>query len=110
MDLRNFGINWQKSVEHSVWWLEMQTCPPAIILFNQALCTLVEMNDKNAFRVLVALASVILVSMIALTVLARMDLIHGLGIQHANQTATASADQFKDLQRQFSNFTSTFFH
>jgi hypothetical protein len=47
--------------------------------------------------------------MITLTVLARMDLIQGLGIQHAGETTTASADQFKDLGGQFSNFTSTFF-
>jgi hypothetical protein len=67
------------------------------------------MKDSNTFRVLVALASVILVSMITLTVLARMDLIQGLGIQHTNQTTTASTDHFKDLEQQFSNFTSTFF-
>lgn len=57
-------------------------------------------------RVIVALASVILVSMITLTVLARMDLIQGIGVQNINQTTTIATDQIKELERQFSNFTS----
>ena len=41
-----------------------------------------EMNYKNVLRVMVGLASVILVTMITVVVLARMDLIQGIGLTH----------------------------
>jgi len=67
-----------------------------------------EMNYKNVLRVMVGLASVILVTMITVVVLARMDLIQGIGLQHINQTS--SNNPIKEAEQQLYNFTSSLFH
>ena len=67
-----------------------------------------EMNDKNVLRVMVGLASVILVTMITVVVLARMDLIQGIGLQHINQTS--SNNPIKEVEQQLYNFTSSLLH
>jgi hypothetical protein len=64
------------------------------------------MNDRKAFRLMMALASVILVSMLALAFLAGQGVIHGLGLQEMNQTATASFNISEEVEDRLFNFTS----
>jgi len=52
-----------------------------------------------------ALASAILVSVITIAVLTRMGLIQGIGVQHFDQTSTATQDRIKELGEQLSNLT-----
>ena len=59
---------------------------------------------------MIALASFILLSMLNLAILARMDLIQGIGIQQINETTAASANSGEELGEQFYNLTSMFFH
>jgi hypothetical protein len=68
------------------------------------------MNARNTFRLMIALASFILLSMLNLAILARMDLVQGIGIQQINETTAASANSGEELGEQFYNLTSMFFH
>lgn len=55
-----------------------------------------------------AIAAFILVSMLALSILARMNMIHGVGVQDLNETATATAEIGDEVGRRFLNLTSLF--
>jgi hypothetical protein len=67
------------------------------------------MNDTNKLRALMALSSALLVAIFTLTVFARMDIIHGLGVQHINQTSSASTgESIREVERQLFNLTAKF--
>lgn len=66
------------------------------------------MDDRNALRLMTAIAAVILVSMFAISILARMNMLQGVGVQNLNETATASAELNEEIGRRFLNLTSLF--
>jgi hypothetical protein len=64
------------------------------------------MEDRNALRLMTAIAAVILVSMFAISILARMNMLQGVGVQNLNETTTAELNE--EVGRRFLNFTSLF--
>jgi hypothetical protein len=64
------------------------------------------MDDRSALRVMTAIAAAILVSMFAISILARMNMLQGVGVQNLNETTTAELNE--EIGRRFLNFTSLF--
>jgi hypothetical protein len=64
------------------------------------------MDDRGALRVMTAIAAAILVSMFAISILARMNMLQGVGVQNLNETTTAELNE--EIGRRFLNFTSLF--
>ncbi|HXV46217.1 MAG TPA: hypothetical protein VD736_06045 [Nitrososphaera sp.] len=64
------------------------------------------MDDRSALRVMTAIAAAILVSMFAISILARMNMLQGVGVQNLNETTTAEVNE--EIGRRFLNFTSLF--
>ena len=66
------------------------------------------MNDVVTFRIIVAVASIILVSMITLALMTNMNIIHGLGTREIGQTSTVSANFSEEVEDRLFNFSSGF--
>jgi hypothetical protein len=64
------------------------------------------MDDRSALRVMTPIAAAILVSMFAISILARMNMLQGVGVQNLNETTTAELNE--EIGRRFLNFTSLF--